>query len=1096
MKKLILLLFATFLMISGLDAKNKKDKKQSAPKDSIESLVGALKWRSIGPALTSGRIIDFAVHPEKSSTYYVATASGGVWKTTNSGITYKAVFDDQGSYSIGCVSIDPNNPHVVWVGTGENNSQRSVSYGNGVYKSEDDGITWKNMGLKKSEHIAKVVIDPRNSSVVFVAAQGPLWGPGGDRGLYKSTDGGQNWKKVLDISENTGVTDLIYDPRNPDIMFAASYQRRRHVYTLINGGPESAVYKSTDGGVTWKKLANGLPKGELGRIGLAISPLNPDYVFALIEAGENKGGFYRSNDLGASWKKMNPYKTSSAQYYQEIICDPFDVNRIYSLDTWTKVSNDGGKTWKNLGNQSRHVDDHAFWIDPKNPEHYLIGGDGGVYETYDRGKLWDFKENLPVTQFYKVTTDNSIPFYYVYGGTQDNNSIGGPSQTTSINGIGNFDWFITNGGDGFEAAVDPEDPNIVYSQSQYGYLTRLNRASNDKVSIMPAEDQGEDAYRWNWNSPLIISPHSHTRLYFACNYLFKSDDMGNSWTKISPDLTRQLNRNLLPVMGKIQSPEAVAKNASTSQYGNIVALSESPVQEGLLYVGTDDGLIQVSVDDGKNWSKIEKISGVPEMTYVSSIYASNHDKNLVYATFENRKRADFKPYVFKSTDQGKTWTAIGTGLPKNLPVHSIVEDPVKPGLLFIGTEFGVYTSLNNGKKWYKFSGGLPTICVKDIDIQKRENDSVIATFGRGFYVLDDYSPLRKISADLYKKEASVFKIKDALQYIPSKPLGLRNKGTQGENYFNTPNPPYGAQITYFVKESFKSKKNIRKENEKKLLKNNSDIQYPSFEELRAEDQENKAYLYLNIYDSNKLLVRKIKQAYKKGIHRAYWNFRYTSVSPATLRESKPGRYSNADDGFLALPGQYYANLSKVADHVETDLCEMTPFRVYNMENSYTKPEDKQDMFAFMREVSDLRRSAYALNSLMNDYSKRIKLMRVALDNCSSSTEEMYKQIKEIEHLYLAIQLKWNGDKSKAKRNKSIPPTPLGRIQSIMWGAWNTQGPPTKTMMKNYKIAREEFIDLLAQFKVLVNNKISPLEQQMEKAGAPYTPGRIPEYEKD
>ncbi|KAB2844101.1 MAG: glycosyl hydrolase, partial [Melioribacteraceae bacterium] len=676
--------------------------------------VEGLKLRTIGPAFCSGRIGDLAVNPDKPNEYYAAVASGGVWKTTNAGISWEPVFENEGSYSIGCVTLDPNNPHVVWVGTGENNSQRSVGYGDGIYKSEDGGKNWKNMGLKNSEHIAKIVIDPRNSNVIYVAAQGPLWGPGGDRGLYKSTDGGETWNKVLEISENTGITDLVYDPRNPDVMYAASYQRRRHVWTLINGGPESAIYKSTNAGAAWNKIETGLPKGDIGRIGLAISPVNPDVLYAIIEAEEDKGGFFRSTDRGASWEKRSGKVSSSPQYYQEIVCDLLDVDKVYCLDTYTSVTEDGGKTFKRLGNNNRHVDDHALWIDPNNTNHLLIGGDGGIYETYDGGELWDYKDNLPVTQFYKVSTDNNEPFYYVWGGTQDNNSMGGPSQTLNEVGIVNADWYVTQGGDGYESQVDPVDPNIVYAQYQHGGLTRYNKVTGENIDIQPKEGKGEEAYRWNWDTPLVLSPHKHTRLYFAANVLFKSEDMGNSWEKISGDLTRQLDRDKLEVMGKIWSADAVAKNKSTSYYGNIIALNESPIKEGLIYTGSDDGLINVTEDGGKNWRKIEKFPGVPERTYVNMIVASYHDVNRVYVAFNNHKNADFKPYLLRSDDAGKTWKSIAGNLPERGSVYSVAEDHVNPNLLFAGTEFGIFFTVDGGNKWIQLKGNMPTIAVRDI----------------------------------------------------------------------------------------------------------------------------------------------------------------------------------------------------------------------------------------------------------------------------------------------------------------------------------------------------------------------------------------------
>ena len=497
---------------------------ESKKKEGSPEVFSSLKLRSIGPALMSGRIGDFAVDPNDYSHYFVAVCSGGVWKTTNAGATFTPVFDRQAAYSIGCVTMDPNNSNVVWVGAGENNSQRSVSFGDGVYLSRDGGKSWKNMGLKESEHIGMIAIDPRDSNVVYVAAQGPLWRSGGERGLYKTTNGGKSWTRILHISDDTGVNEVHMDPRDPDLLYASSYQRRRRVWTLINGGPESAIYKSSDAGKTWRKLTRGVPGGDKGRIGLDISPANPDVVYAIIEAADGKGGFFRSSDRGESWSKRSSYMTSSPQYYNEIICDPIEVDRVYSLNTLLQVTEDGGRTFSPAPRSRRHVDDHALWINPDNNKHLLVGCDGGIYDSYDRGQNWNYKPNLPITQFYRVSVDNSTPFYYVYGGTQDNNTLGGPSRTTNRTGIVNADWFVTVGGDGFETQVDPEDPNIVYSQWQYGGLVRHDRRSGEVVDIKPREAPGETPIRWNWDSPLIISPHDHKRLYFGGNILFRSDD--------------------------------------------------------------------------------------------------------------------------------------------------------------------------------------------------------------------------------------------------------------------------------------------------------------------------------------------------------------------------------------------------------------------------------------------------------------------------------------------------------------------------------------------------------------------------------------------
>jgi len=918
-KKISTILLAVLITSSSIIAQNNDEEKEKKKEPYSSSTFNGLKFRLLGPAITSGRITDFAVNPNNYHEFYVSAASGNVWKTTNSGTTWKPIFDKYNSYSIGTVTLDPNNPNVVYVGTGENNSQRSVSWGDGIYRSEDGGKSFKNIGLKKSEHIAKILIDPRDSKVIYVAAQGPLWGPGGQRGLYKSTDYGATWDSVLYISENTGVTDVVMDPRNPDVLYAASYQRRRHVWVLLNGGPESAIYKSTDAGATWNKLKSGLPSGDVGRIGLAISPVNPDYVFAIIEA-RDKGGFYKSTNRGASWKKTNDYKTTSAQYYNEIFSDPKDLNKIYSLDTWTKVSTDGGKTFNKVGNKARHVDDHALWINPDNTDHILIGGDGGIYETFDGAKTWLFKGNLPITQFYRVSVDNSEPFYWVYGGTQDNNSMGVPSQTINQEGIVNADWIPTLGGDGYEAVVDPLDPNIVYTQYQYGGLVRYDKKSGEKISIKPQEGKDEAPYRWNWDSPLIISPHKNTRLYFAANILFKSEDRGNSWVAISDDLSRQIDRNKLEVMGKVWSVDAVAKNASTSFYGNIVSLTESPLVEGLIYVGTDDGLVQVTEDNGKSWRKIEEFPSVPDTTYVSSLYASLFDPNTVYATFDNHKKADFKPYVLKSMDRGKSWKSISGDLKEPFVTYSIIQDHKNPDLLFIGTEYGVFFTVNGGNKWIQLKGGLPTIAVRDIDIQRRENDLVLGTFGRGFYVLDNYAPLRDITdKNLDEQENILFPVKDALMFI-------KRRGTfggVGSSFFKAKNPPFGATFTYYIKEAPKTRKQKRQKKEKELIKENKPVYYPTWDELREE----KPFLLFTIYDEAGNVVRKLKEPVKSGINRTTWDLKYASTNPIKKVSDKN------ESGYPVLPGKYSVLLSMSVDGVLTEIAGTQTFEAKVLNNS-------------------------------------------------------------------------------------------------------------------------------------------------------------------
>lgn len=1064
--------------------------KQKEPYSS--AVLNGLNFRCIGPALTSGRISDFAVNPSDRSQYYVAVASGGVWKTTNSGGSWTPIFDNEGSYSIGCITMDPNNSSVIWVGTGENNSQRSVAYGDGIYRSDDGGNSWKNMGLKNSEHIAKIIVDPRNSDVVYAASQGPLWGPGGDRGLYKTTDGGKSWKAVLSISENTGVTDLVMDPRNPDVLYAASYQRRRHVYTVINGGPESAIFKSTDAGATWNKITAGLPGDDMGRIGLAIPPANPDIVYAVIEAANRKGGFFRSTDRGATWEKRSSYVSPSAQYYHEIYADPKNPERVYAMDTYLMVTNDGGKSFQKLGERFKHVDNHAMWIDPDNTNYYLVGSDGGVYESFDRGSTWNYKSNLPVTQFYRVSVDNSSPFYYVYGGTQDNFSLGGPSASTNISGIPNSDWFVTTGGDGFETVVDPEDPNIVYSESQYGGIVRYDRKTGEVMGIKPQEGKGEEPYRWNWDSPLIISPHSHTRLYFASNVLFKSDDRGNTWQKISGDLTRKIDRNKLPVMGKVWGMDAVAKNASTSFYGNIVALTESPLKEGLIYAGTDDGLISVTEDGGKSWRKIEKVQGVPEMTYVSFLLASQHDPNTVYAAFDNHKNADFLPYIYKSTDRGQSWKAIKSNLPARGTVYSIAEDHVNSDLLFAGTEFGLFFTADGGSGWTQLKGGLPVIAVRDLAIQKRENDLVLATFGRGFYVLDDYSPLREIKSGALNKDAFIFPVKDGKMFVQSRPIGMPGNGFMGEGYYLAENPKFGAVITYFLKDAVKTQKQLRQEKEKELVKKGQPVDYPSYESIRAEDEEEAPVLIFTITDEAGNVVKRINAPASAGVNRITWDFRYPPTVPAKLNEEPDDDpFSEPDLGMMALPGTYKVSMAKSVNGVITELAAPVSFKAVPLNAQQLPEKDRIALSEFQKKVGKLRGAVLGAGEVTGELTNRIKLIKKAILNTPSVPASLLAEAKAVESQLNLISRALNGDNSLRRRNENVPVSITERIEGIVYDQWQAWQSSTQTQLDALRIAGEEFTPVLSQLRKIAEEDIRKIEDKMENAGAPWTPGRLP-----
>jgi len=1046
------------------------------------STVSGLKFRNIGPALTSGRIIDLAVNPVNQTEWYVAVASGGVWKTQNAGITFQPVFDKQPVYSIGCITLDPQNPHTVWVGSGENNGQRSVGYGDGVYKSLDGGQTWKNMGLENAEHIGKIIVHPQDPNTVYVAAQGPLWSPGGERGLYRTRDGGLTWEHILEISEHTGVSDLAMDPRDPNILYATSWQRRRHVHSWISGGPESALYKSTDGGDTWRKLTQGLPSGDIGRIGLAISPAEPDYVFAMIEGEGKKGGFFRSINRGESWEKQSNYQTIGL-YYQEIFCDPIDVDRIYAMDTYAHVSDDGGKTFTRLGEDHKHVDNHAMWINPKNPSHYLMGCDGGLYQSFDRGKNWSFFPNLPITQFYKVATDNSEPFYYVYGGTQDNFSLGGPSQTISSSGITNADWFVTKGGDGFETQIDPENPNIIYAQSQYGNLARFDKLSGEKLNIKPLEGKDEEAYRWNWDAPLLISPHKSSRLYFAANKLFRSEDRGNSWKTISEDLTRQRNRDQIRIMDKVWSIDAVARNKSTSIYGNITALDESPLQEDLIYVGTDDGLIQITDNGGKTWNKVDQLPGIPEYTYVNMILASRHDAQIVYAVFNNHKNGDFKPYILKSTDQGKSWSSISNTLPEKGSVYCIAQDHTDPELLFAGTEFGVFFSRNGGAQWIQLKGNLPTIAIRDMEIQKRENDLVLASFGRGFYILDDFTPLRMLADSILEQDAHIFAVEDAQIYMPSSPLGGSGKAFQGASFYTADNPPLGATFTYYLKSPVPTLNIKRLKAEKEAEEKNQDISFPSPEEIRAEDREPKPFLLFTITDQQGDIVRKIRQEPVKGINRISWDLRYPSSTP-----TQAGKYPS---GHIVSPGTYDVAMSIVTAGEITLLTPRVPFEVKSMDNLSLPVKNMEDIVTFQAEAESLYRSVTGAVKLVDETENKLKLLQTAILQSNEARLTLLDTLNQISYQLDSIKITLQGDYSLASRGIPTPPSILQRINYVVGGLRNVRSEPTRTQRDNLDIVRELFNPLLDKLTSMIEKDIQKLETQLDKAGAPWTPGRIP-----
>ncbi len=1090
MKKVFTFSAITLLSFSILGQKKSVEKDSSLL--SKETVAG-LNFRLVSPASTSGRIADIAIHPKNPNTWYVAAASGGVWKTSNHGTTFAPIFDNYGSFSIACVEIAPSNPNTIWVGTGENNNQRAVSYGDGVYKSLDGGKTFTNMGLKLSEHIGNIIIHPTDENTIWVAAYGPVWSAGGERGVYKTIDGGKTWERTLFVSDNTGISEIAIDPTNPNILYAAAHQRRRQEWTYIGGGPESNLFKSIDAGKTWFESNTGLPAGEMGRIGIAVSPVDENYVYAIVEGKADKGGFFKSINKGINWVKMSSFSTSG-NYYQEIMCDLSNRDKIFAMDTWLHHSMDGGKTFIETGEELKHVDNHCIWIDPLDGNHWIVGCDGGIYETYNQAKEWNYYDNLPIIQFYKVATDNASPFYNIYGGTQDNNSLGGPSGTINNAGILNSDWYITCGGDGFESAIDPTNPNIAYSESQYGGLVRYDKASGEKIAIQPLVGKGEPAFRWNWDAPLLISPHDHNTLYFAANKVFKSSNQGNDWSTISPDLTQQMDRNKLKVMGQVWSIDAVMKNQSTTIYGNIIALDESPKKVGLLYAGTDDGVIQISDNSGSSWTKIATFTGVPANTRVNMITASLFNENEVFAVFNNHRSGDFKPYLFKSIDKGKTWSSISGNLPVRGSAYCIKQDFIDPNLLFAGTEFGAYFSIDGGKIWTKLSG-LPTIAVYDLDIQKRENDLVAATFGRGFYVLDNYTPLRNLTNQTFAKKAFLYPVKDALLFVPTAPLGLTGVGTQGANYFSAQNPTFGAVFSIYIKDNYPMLKANRAEKEKELEKAKKDILYPTMDELRKEEQEEAAQLIWIIRDSVGREIKKMVNTPSRGITRTSWNLRMETTSPINPNKPKPGRYDSGDEGFLVTPGIYSVEVLLVKNGISELIVPATAFHVKSLNNLSTAKPNNTELLAFRKEVGELSRSIAGAGKLMQENVEKLNLLKIAITNYPNTEIKLLEEVRAINLGFEECSVLLNGDGLKASKEFETPPSFSSRLGNVEYQLYESTTAITASQKLNVQISREEYQQFRLKLDPLLI-QVKALEQKLIGASIPYIKGKDEKWKKD
>lgn len=1041
-----------------------------------ETNFSALKLRNIGPAFTSGRIADLAIHPDDDNVWYVAVGSGGVWKTTNAGTTWESLFDGQGSYSIGALTLDPQNPHTIWVGTGENVGGRHVGYGDGIYRSDDGGKKWQNMGLKESEHISRIIVHPDNSDVIWVAAQGPLWNKGGERGLYMSTDGGQSWEKTLGDDEWVGVTDLVIDPRDPSVLYAATWQRHRNVAAYMGGGPGSGLHRSTDGGRTWTALTQGIPTSNLGKIGLAISPQNPDVIYAAIELDLITGGIFMSTDRGASWQKMSDAVSGATgpHYYQELYASPHFEGTIYLMDVRVQVSYDHGKTFSRMSERDKHSDNHAIAFRMDDPNYILMGTDGGLFETFDGTETWHFIGNLPITQYYKVAVDDSKPFYRIFGGTQDNGSHGGPSRTDNRHGIRNADWFKTLGADGHQSATEPGNPHILYAEAQQGRLHRVDLLTGEQTLIQPQAGPGEKHERYNWDAPIVVSPHVPTTIYFGSYRVWKSTDRGDSWTAISGDLTRDQERIALPIMGRVQSYDNPWDFNAMSLYNTITSLAESPLEAGLIYAGTDDGLIQITEDDGQSWRAVEvgSIDGIPETAFVNNLFADLHDADVVYAALDNHKFGDLSPYLVKSSDRGRSWESIAGNLPERTLIWRMVQDHVNPNLLFTATEFGVYFTVDGGAEWVQVASDA-TISFRDIVIQQRENDVVAASFGRGFFVLDDYTPLREVNPELLSQDAHLFTPRTTKLYVERDVAG----GAQGTNYYAAPNPPFGATFTYYLREGSKTLRQLRREREKDIAPE-EDIPFPGWDALEAEENEVADQVFVVVRDEADHVAGRVSGSTSKGMHRVTWNLRYPSTAVLT-----PGNTPNNSSQYLATPGTYTATLVHIRDGVESVLSGPVSFDVELLREPALTGKSVAEIHAHRDRVSSLLQRAYILWRSLSDHMDRIETMQVAHLRAPNPSAALTTELHNARNTLLQIELGLNGYESKERPSERDAPTVMNRLNVGQSGLRNTYG-PTALHEESLDMGEAQLVELETALASYVDSVLPGLTSALEATGAP------------
>jgi photosystem II stability/assembly factor-like uncharacterized protein len=1112
-----LLIFAAALPAGQKEKQKEKDKAKAAATAAKTPSSGepapmekfkALEFRELGPAIMGGRIDDFAVVDTNPNIVYVGVASGGAWKTVNSGTTWEPIFDKEGVSTIGDIAVGASDPSVVWVGTGEPNNRQSSSWGNGIFKSTDGGKSWKNMGLAETRHIGRVVIHPKNPDIVYAAALGHLWGPNPDRGVYKTSDGGKTWSQVLKVSNDTGVSDVVMDPESPDTLYAAAYQRRRTAFGFNGGGPESAIYKTTDGGVTWKKLTKGLPYengGETGRIGLDIYHKDPNVVYALVQ--HEKGGLFRSEDKGESWKKMSDTNPRPS-YYSQVRIDPNNDLRIWVLGAAMFFSEDGGKTFATRRVQKIHGDFHALWIDPANSNHILTGSDGGIHASYDNGKSWDFINTIAIGQFYEIGLDNEKP-YHVCGGLQDNGSWCGPSATLSRDGIGNEDWTLIHGGDGFYAQIDNVEPWIVYTESQDGYLARRNLRTAQERSIKPEAKFGEPHYRFQWNSPVAVSSHDHNTIYYGGNYVFRSTDRGDTWTRLGSDLTRGTDRNKLLVFGKIPDKQTLSRHDGVQDYPTITTISESPVSTAVLWAGTDDGNVQVTRDGGKSWKNVSSnIPGSPNGTYVSRVVASKYAEGSAYVALDGHRSDDYGIYLFATSDYGETWKPIRNGIPDTAgSVHVVREHPRNANLLFAGTEFGLWVSWDRGANWTAFRNNLPTVPVDDIQLQARENDLVLGTHGRSIWVFDDLTPLEKMDANVAASDLTFFPPRTANVWH----VGMR-RWSAGQKTFVAKNPPAGAVLNYYLKtalpsepktESAKQKESEKKEEvspqkegaEKKEAAAAEKAKEPPKPEAEKEEtkpaEKKEGKVKITVIDKDGKLVRELDGPGAAGVNRVNWDLRYTAPAEPTPQqlEAIAAGYDFGPRGPFVEPGDYSIKIKagdkEAAQHVTV---EEDPRLQLSAEDRAVRRDAIEKLYEMAKSTDKDRKTILGVQSALKTARENWK-KESANPEGKKIPEDIVKAADELQKKVDPIAAKYQREQ-QGLGNAGPPfewkPDPLpSQVQDLMQDLNDFAAAPGGQQTEKFAELIPLVSEASAQVKKIVDEDLAALNKKMNDAGIPH-----------